>query len=107
MLDRIPGFVRVGALLAVFALGSALGLNAVIAKVLSVDPQKLADARAGAPGKPVPTVVSNEGEAVADAGGGSEAAVPATKPPLIIGFERRIPEMRSRSVACGIRSAHS
>jgi hypothetical protein len=47
MARRIPRPVLVLAILAVFALGTALGINAFIARKLAVDPQRLAAARSG------------------------------------------------------------
>lgn len=49
MLDRIPRPVFVLALLALIALGFALGANAFVARKLSVSPERLAAARSGAP----------------------------------------------------------
>lgn len=49
MLARIPRPVFILALLAIFALGLALGTNALIARKLSVSPERLAAARSGAP----------------------------------------------------------
>ena len=63
MLDRIPRPVFVMALLAILALGVALGTNAFVARKLSVSPERLAAARAGTPAaRP----------ATADPGGGSD-----------------------------------
>jgi len=49
MLDRIPRPVFVLALLAILALGLALGANAFVARKLSVSPERLAAARSGVP----------------------------------------------------------
>ena len=48
MLDRIPRPVRIMLILAVFALGAALGANAMLAKLLTPPADKLAEARAAA-----------------------------------------------------------
>lgn len=49
MWKRIPKPVQILALLAVLALGSALGVNALVAKLLTVDPSRLAAARSSSP----------------------------------------------------------
>ena len=49
MADRIPRPLLILALLAIFALGLALGTNAFVASKLTVSPERLAAAKAGAP----------------------------------------------------------
>ena len=49
MLDRVPRPLWILSLLAMLALGLALGVNALLAKTMAVDPDKLAALRAGAP----------------------------------------------------------
>ena len=49
MLDRIPRPVQIMLILTVFALGAALGTNAVLAKLMTPSPAKLAAARAASP----------------------------------------------------------
>ena len=49
MLDRVPRPLWILALLAMLALGLALGVNALLAKTLAVDPERMASLRAGAP----------------------------------------------------------
>jgi general secretion pathway protein C len=75
MLDRIPRPVFVLALLAILALGLALGANAYVARKLSVSPERLAAARSGAPAPRV---------AAADPGGaddeGSAAVADGDRP---------------------------
>lgn len=79
MLDRIPRPVFLLALLAILALGLALGTNAFVAKKLSVSPERLAAARSGAPAPRTATADpgGDGGDAVADAGSASTSEAPA------------------------------
>jgi general secretion pathway protein C len=73
MLDRIPRPVQIMMILAVFALGAALGTNAMLAKVLTPSPAKLAAARSAA----APSVVADA------ARGGDGADVPEAPEPVL------------------------
>ncbi|MCO4771714.1 MAG: PDZ domain-containing protein [Deltaproteobacteria bacterium] len=74
MLDRIPRPVFVLALLAILALGIALGTNALVARKLSVSPERLAAARSGAPAPRTATADSGDGgDALASAGTSKDA----------------------------------
>jgi len=86
MLDRIPRPVFVLALLALIALGLALGTNAFVARKLSVSPERLAAARSGAPA-PTQATADPGGEdgeravatAVASGEDGGKAASPSSR----------------------------
>ena len=69
MFDRVPRQARILALLAVFALGLALATNALVARLLTVDADKLA--LASRSGTAVATSSPSEGDGDAD---GAEAA---------------------------------
>ena len=87
MVERIPRPVVILALLAIFALGLALGTNAFIARQLRVSPERLAAARAGAPTSTTATAAADEG---ADADGGAE--------PDDAAAEAREPRTRARKI---------
>jgi general secretion pathway protein C len=76
MFDRVPRQARILALLAVFALGSALAVNALVARLLTVDPDKLAAVRSSGP-----AVTASDGGAGAEQGEDGAAAVEASDPP--------------------------
>jgi general secretion pathway protein C len=61
MVERIPRPIVILALLAIFALGLALGTNAFFARQLTVSPERLAAAKAGAPASRTATVAAEDG----------------------------------------------
>ena len=81
MLDRIPRPVFVLALLAILALGLALGINAFVARQLSVSPERLAAARAGAPTPTVATADSGSPERKDGAAATADVATATKAPP--------------------------
>jgi len=88
MLDRIPRPVFLLAILAILALGLALGINAFVAKKLSVSPERLAAARSGAPAPRTATADPGSGDAgepVESLDGASAAATPSRASALKIG----------------------
>lgn len=64
MADRIPRPILILALLAIFALGLALGTNAFFARTLTVSPERLAAAKAGAPQRTAATAAPDDGDGV-------------------------------------------
>lgn len=83
MLDRIPRPVFVMALLAILALGVALGTNAFVARTLSVSPERLAAARAGTPAARPATADPGGGS---DVGGTTVATASKSKTPQRVEF---------------------
>ena len=77
MFDRVPRQARILALLAVFALGLALATNALVARLLTVDADKLAQASRG--DRAVAASSPAEGDGAADSGEAA-AAEPAESP---------------------------
>lgn len=75
MFDRVPRPARILALLAVFALGLALGVNAMVARLLTVDAERLAAAtRDDGPASPGDTPGEEGGEPGKATSGPAETA---------------------------------
>ncbi len=83
MFDRVPRPAWILGLLAVFALGGALGVNTLIAKSMSVDPAKLAAARSGAA---APVAAATPGDDGAEADSGPDRASARSKRPKLLSW---------------------
>ncbi len=79
MVERIPRPIVILALLAIFALGLALGTNAFVARQLRVSPERLAAARAGAPTPRQASAADGEDEG-SDGDAADESSAQAREP---------------------------
>ena len=80
MVERIPRPLLILALLAIFALGLALGTNAYFARKLTVSPERLAAAKAGAPTPRAATAANDDDPAVSTDSAVAEAVAASRRP---------------------------